>query len=165
MLCFARHRWDVALPGDTCFLPWNFNSIGGHRNILIPPFASDIMEKGLEINFTVTEKDAPKIVEALANLVGNEFSEQIAIRWKVFDVTLEEKRFYKVCFTGHKLTKLHPHMEEMVKNRFDELAHLHKDELMRMYHKSEKNQDFRVEHIEAKQEEYDLWQDNFWKFF
>lgn len=128
-------------------------------------YATDNMEKGLEINFTVTENDAPKIVEALANLVGNEFSGQIDIRWKVFDVTLDKKRFYKVCFTGHKLTRLHPHMEEMVKNRFDELAHLGKDELMRMYNKSEKNSGFKIEHIEEKEEEYDLWQDNFWQFF
>ena len=38
-------------------LTLELNSIGGHRNILIPPFTSDSMEKGLEINFTVTEKE------------------------------------------------------------------------------------------------------------
>lgn len=123
------------------------------------------MEKGLEINFTVTEKDAPKIVEALANIVGNEFAGKIDIRWKVFDVTLEDKRFYKVCYTGHKLNRLHPRIEDNVKKRFDELSHLTSSELLRMYHKSEKDSGFRVEGIEEKKEEYDLWQDNFWKYF
>ena len=123
------------------------------------------MEKGLEINFTVNGSDATRIVEALANLVGNEFSGRIDIRWKVFDVTLDKKKFYKVCFTGHRLTKLHPHVEEMVKNRFDELAHLSKGDLMGRYRENEKKEGFRVEHIEEKQEEYDLWQDNFWQFF
>lgn len=123
------------------------------------------MEKGLEITFTVPGKDGNRIVEALANLVGNEFLNELKIHWRIFDVTLDKERFYKICFIGHKLTRLHPLTEEKVRKRFDELAHYDRNELMRDYHKERKRPDFIVENIQEKKEEYDLWQDNFWKYF
>lgn len=123
------------------------------------------MEKGLEITFTVPGGNGNRIVEALANLVGNEFLKEFDIQWRIFDVTLDKERFYKVCFTGHKLSKLHPIHEEKVKKRFNELAHYDMDELMMRYHEERKSSDFRKQTIQKKKEEYDLWQDNFWQYF
>ncbi len=123
------------------------------------------MEKGLEITFKVPGKDGPSIVEALANLVGNEFRESLDIQWRIFDVTLDKERFYKVCFTGPKMSRLHPHNEEKVRKRFDELAHLGLKDLMREYEEKKETKDFTKQNIQPLKEEYDLWQDNFWKYF
>lgn len=123
------------------------------------------MEKGLEITFTVPGRDGNRIVEALANLVGNEFQKEMEVHWRIFDVTLDKQRFFKICFTGRKVSRLHPIVEDRIKKRFDELAHYEKSELMRIYHKERKNQDFEVQNIQEKKEEYDLWQDEFWKYF
>lgn len=123
------------------------------------------MEKGLEITFKVPESNERGIVEALANLVGNEFRENLDIQWRIFDVKLDKERFYKVCFTGQKMSRLHPHVEEMVRKRFDELAHLDFKDLMRRYEEEKRKTDFRKETIKKIQEEYDLWQDNFWQYF
>lgn len=123
------------------------------------------MEKGLEITFQVPGRDRDKIVMALANLVGNEFLKEFKVQWRIFDVTLEKKRFFKVCFIGHKLTKLHPHIEDKVRKRFDELAHLDKRELLKTYNEERNLDNFTTQNIEEKKEEYDLWQDNFWQFF
>lgn len=123
------------------------------------------MEKGLEIKFKVPSSNERGIVEALANLVGNEFREDLDIQWRIFDVKLADERFYKVCFTGHKMNRLHPHVEERVRKRFDELAHEDYKELMRKYNEEKREADFRKEGIKRIEEEYDLWQDNFWKYF
>lgn len=123
------------------------------------------MDKGLEITFKVPGKNGAAIVEALANLVGNEFLKEFKIQWRIFDVTLDKERFYKICFSGHKLTKLHPHNEEMVKKRFDELAHYDLNELLKRYRDEQKHDDFQLQRIQEKTEEYDLWQDNFWQYF
>lgn len=123
------------------------------------------MEKGLEITFKVPGRDAPSIVSAIANIVGNEFMNEFDVQWRIFHVTLEQERFYKVCFISRKLTKLHPHNEEKVRKRFDDLAHNKKEELFRKYNEDKKGANFLVQKIEDKKEEYDLWQDNFWTYF
>ncbi len=123
------------------------------------------MEKGLEISFKVSGIGGHAVVEALANLVGNEFLNELEIHWRVFDVTLGNERFFKVCYSGPKLSKLHPHIEKKVKNRFDELAHFSKEDLMRKYHDERKASDFKIQNIKELKEEYDLWQDNFWQYF
>lgn len=123
------------------------------------------MDKGLEISFKVPGKNGPLIVEALANIVGNEFLKDFDVQWRIFDVTLDKERFYKICFSGHKLTRLHPHHEEMVKKRFDELAHCESDELLKRYRDEQKGDNFELQKIQEKKEEYDLWQDNFWQYF
>lgn len=124
-----------------------------------------VMEKGVEITFNPVGTEAHRIVEALANLVGNEFREENDVEWRIFHVTLGEERFYKVCFTGRKLTRLHPILEKKVKERFDELAHSSEKELMEEYRSRRKSSGFRVMNIQDLKEEYDLWQDNFWKYF
>lgn len=123
------------------------------------------MEKGLEISFKVPDSNAATIVEALANMVGNEFSTDFEIQWQIFDVTLDKERFYKVCFTGKKLTRIHPHNEEKLRERFDELAHYDKEKLFELYGHEKKKSDFKVQGIKQKTEEYDLWQDKFWNYF
>lgn len=123
------------------------------------------MDKGLEITFKVPGKNGALIVEALANLVGNEFLKGFEIQWRIFDVTLDKERFYKICFSGHKLTKLHPHNEETVRKRFDELAHNDLNELLKRYRNEQKDDNFQMQRIQEKTEEYDLWQDNFWQYF
>lgn len=123
------------------------------------------MEKGLEITFQVPTTDASLIVSAISNIVGNEFMKEFEVQWRIFHVTLGKDRFYKVCFISNKLTRLHPHIEERVRKRFDELAHHDKEDLLREYREDMKSSDFQVQNIENKKEEYDLWQDNFWKYF
>lgn len=123
------------------------------------------MEKGLEITFKVPGRDGPLIVSAIANTVGNEFMKEFDVQWRIFHVTLDRERFYKVCFISSKLTRLHPHNEEKVRKRFDDLAHSQKEELIRKYREDTRNAGFHVQNIEDRKEEYDLWQDNFWKYF
>jgi len=112
------------------------------------------MEKGLEITFNVNVINSKEIVEALANLTGNEFRNEIEIHWRIFHVKLGDNRFYKVCYTGPKLTKLHPLMEEKVKKRFDELAHYTEEELMKIYNEESKNHKFTFQHVIDKKEGY-----------
>lgn len=123
------------------------------------------MEKGLEITFNVSDEDKREITEALANLVGNEFMERIEIDWRIFHVKLGNDRFFKVCFTGPKMTRLHPIMEDQVRNRFDELSKKTKKDLLKIYHTEEKKGSFKRQYTKEIEEEYDLWQDNFWAYF
>lgn len=123
------------------------------------------MEKGLEIAFKVPGRDGALIVEAIGNIVGNEFKAEFDLQWRIFDVTLDKERFYKVCFISSKLTRLHPHNEEKVRKRFDDLAHYKKEELLGKYRSSRESAGFVVQEMQEKKEEYDLWQDSFWKYF
>ncbi len=123
------------------------------------------MEKGLEITFKIDDEDASVVAEALTNMVGNEFLNDIDIDWRIFHITLEDNHFFKICFIGPKMTKLHPLIEKKVKTRFDELSHYNKNELLKMYHKEKKNKSFKTHYMQEKKEEYDLWQDNFWSYF
>lgn len=123
------------------------------------------MERGLEIKFEVEDTNDEEIVKALTNLVGNEFLDQLNIDWRIFRVAKGTDRFYKACFIGKKLTRVHPLVEEKIRKRFDELSRYSKDELEKMYHAEKHKKDFRVRGIVQKNEEYDLWQDNFWEYF
>lgn len=123
------------------------------------------MEKGVEITFNPVGEDSHYIVEALANLVGNELKGEMDIDWKIFHVTLDRDQFYKVCYVGHKLTRLHPVAEKRVRERFDELAHDSKDDLVHTYRARLKDDGFTERKVENKVEEYDLWQDKFWQYF
>lgn len=46
------------------------------------------MERGLEITFTTDETDAWEIVEALGNIVGNEFAGEMKLDWRIFHVSI-----------------------------------------------------------------------------
>ena len=123
------------------------------------------MEKGVEISFQVNgnEKDS-SLVEVLGNLTGNYFESLFDLQWRIFHVTLEDKIFYKVLFTGKKLNKLHPKNEESIRKKFDELAHMEYKDLMNLYEKESKKDGFRKVKIQDLKEEYDLWQDKLWNY-
>ncbi|MCL5782635.1 MAG: hypothetical protein M1476_01840 [Candidatus Thermoplasmatota archaeon] len=124
------------------------------------------MEKGLEISFQLSDDhEGIATVMALGNIVGNEMSATMEIDWKIFHVTLEEKKFFKVLFTGAKVNKLHPHVEKMIRDRFDELAHLSQSDLEKQYRDASNRQNFKIVKIKELKEEYDLWQDKFWQYF
>lgn len=123
------------------------------------------MERGLEITFTVADKDERRIVEALANVVGNEFLREFNVDWRIFRVDKGEDRFYKVCFIGKKLSRLHPLIEERVKKRFDELSKYQKDVLLKRFNTEKTKTSFKLRPVRDIREEYDLWNDNFWQYF
>jgi hypothetical protein len=123
------------------------------------------MERGLEITFNVSDEDQRKITEALANLVGNEFMKGMDIDWRIFHVKLGKERFFKVCFTGPKMSRLHPIIEKEVRKMFDELSRMTKNDLLEKYHEEERKGTFKRQYSRDLEEEYDLWQDNFWAYF
>ena len=123
------------------------------------------MEKGLEITFKVSDVDQKQITEALANLVGNEFMNKIDIDWRIFHVKVGNERFFKVCFTGSKMSRLHPILEKQVRQRFDTLSKTSKEEILSLYREEEKKKTFKRQFAREVEEEYDLWQDNFWAYF
>ncbi|MCL4447828.1 MAG: DUF2004 domain-containing protein [Thermoplasmatales archaeon] len=123
------------------------------------------MEKGLEITFKVSDIDERQITEALANIVGNEFLERIELDWRIFHVKLEDERFFKVCYTGPKMSRLHPLLEKEVRMRFETLSLSSKDEILKLYREEEKKKAFRRQYTREVEEERDLWQDNFWAYF
>ena len=122
------------------------------------------MDKGLEITFDVSDEDQLEITEALANVVGNEFLKKIEIDWRIFHVKLDKDKFFKVCFLGPKMSKLHPLMEDEVKDRFDELSRIKRKNLLKIYREEREKPSFKVQHSKEVTEEYDLWQDNFWSY-
>jgi hypothetical protein len=123
------------------------------------------VEKGLEITFKVSDIDERQITEALANIVGNEFLERIELDWRIFHVKLEDERFFKVCYTGPKMSRLHPLLEKEVRMRFETLSLSSKDEILKLYREEEKKKAFRRQYTREVEEERDLWQDNFWAYF
>ena len=122
------------------------------------------MNRGLEIAFNVSDKDQLEITEALANIVGNEFIKKMEIDWRIFHVKIDNEKFFKVCFIGPKMSKLHPLVEDEVRNRFNELSKNTKEELMKNYREERREPSFKVQHSMEVTEEYDLWQDNFWSY-
>ncbi len=124
------------------------------------------MEKGVEISFQLKDdKEGLRTVEALADLTGYEVSNQLKVEWNVFLVTLEDKKFFKVLYSGGKVTKLHPHNEKLIRDTFDRLAHPNYNQLMQKYVEAKKSHEFKPIEIKKVKEEYDLWQDNFWAYF
>ena len=122
------------------------------------------MNRGLEIAFNVSDKDQLEITEALANIVGNEFMKKMEIDWRIFHVKIDNEKFFKVCFIGPKMSKLHPLVEDEVRNRFNELSKNTKEELMKNYREERREPSFKVQHSMEVTEEYNLWQDNFWSY-
>lgn len=125
---------------------------------------ADQMNRGLEITFSVSDKDQLEITEALANIVGNEFMKKMDIDWRIFHVKLDDKKFFKVCFIGQKMSKLHPFVEDDVRSRFNQLSKNPKEDLLKIYREERKVPSFKVQHSREVTEEYDLWQDNFWSY-
>ncbi|MGP6239434.1 DUF2004 domain-containing protein [Cuniculiplasma sp. SKW4] len=123
------------------------------------------MEKGVEISFQLNDKENDtRLVEALGNLTGNYFYSKFNLHWRIFRVTLEEKIFYKVLFTGKKINRLHPKNEEEIREEFDKLSHMDYNSLMNMYEEESKKEEFVTIRIQNLKEEYDLWQDKLWNY-
>ena len=123
------------------------------------------MNKGIEIAFQLSSsKENREVVLALANLTGNHFTENYVQNWQIFHVTLEEKTFFKVLFSGKGVSKFHPEHEKEIREYFDRLSKLSQSQLMEEYNKGKKNDGFQVKDIRELEEEYDLWQDKFWNY-
>jgi len=124
------------------------------------------MEKGVEISFQLNDdKEGMRTVEALADLTGLAVSSTLDVEWRVFHVTLAENKFFKILYSGPKITKLHPYNDKMIREKFDEFAHLSYNDLMAKYEEAKRNHTLKPIKIRELKEEYDLWQDNFWAYF
>ena len=124
------------------------------------------MSKGLEISFQLSsDREGEKTVLALANITGNRMRKISDLHWRIFHVTLGENKFYKVLFTGPKVSKLHPEFEKQIKEFFDSISHNEYGKLMEMYGREKRSEGFTEEKIMELKEEYDLWQDKFWLYF
>ena len=122
------------------------------------------MEKGLDIAFQLNSGDDQKTVIALADLTGNYFATHLDIQWRVFHVTLGDQKYYRILFTGKGAGRLHPGVHREIREKFDELAHLKYDNLMRLYDDSRNKTGFRNSRVLDIKEEYDLWQDKLWNY-
>ena len=123
------------------------------------------MEKGVEIAFQLSNgTEDRELVVAMANIVGNEFSSEMKIDWRIFHVTLGENKYFRVLYAGPRLGKLHPVNEKRIKERFDELSHKSYEEVMEQYKAIKKKGNFIFQPIQEKKEEYNLWQDKLWDY-
>ena len=123
------------------------------------------MEKGVEIAFQLSNgTEDRELVSAMANIVGNEFSSEMKIDWRIFHVTLGENKYFRVLYAGPRLGKLHPVNEKRIKERFDELSHKSYKEVLKEYGEIKKKGNFVSQSIQEKKEEYNLWQDKLWDY-
>ncbi len=123
------------------------------------------MEKGVEIAFQLSNgTEDRELVSAMANIVGNEFSSEMKIDWRIFHVTLGENKYFRVLYAGPGVGKLHPVNEKRIKERFDELSHKSYEEVMDQYKAIKKKANFISQPIQEKKEEYNLWQDKLWDY-
>ncbi len=122
---------------------------------------------GVEIAFQLNNDKEENVVLALANLTGNYFKqdEKMDITWRVFHVTLDKDKYYRVLYRGEKLSDLHPENKKRVKNKFDELSKTDYNALMAEYDSASRKDNFQKVEIKVLTEEYDLWQDKFWNYF
>ncbi|MEM3675641.1 MAG: DUF2004 domain-containing protein [Thermoplasmataceae archaeon] len=124
------------------------------------------MEKGVEIAFQINDDhEGTKTALALADLTGNYFLKDLDLDWRVFRVTLDKQKYFRVLFTGRKTGLLHPQIHKEIREKFDSMSKLPYADLMRMYEKEMKSSQFRKSTVTDVREEYDLWEDKFWQYF
>ncbi len=124
------------------------------------------MEKGVEIAFQLNSgSEDARVALALADLTGNYFLRDFDLDWRVFHVTLDGQKYFRVLFSGRKTGTLHPEVHREIREKFDSMSKLPYSELMHMYEGESKSSEFRKCKIKEIQEEYDLWQDKFWQYF
>lgn len=123
------------------------------------------MEKGLEIQFKISESNRDEVAEAISNLVGNEFRDKYELEWRIYNIEAGTDHFYKVCFIGSKMNRLHPLIEKSIRERFDVLAKYSNEELIKMFHEARKSKDFKIHSVKHVKEDFDLWADNFLDYF
>ncbi len=125
------------------------------------------MEKGLEISFEVQPGsgiDDSIIVKALAGLTWLALKDRIESDYRIFRVTKEEDRFFKILFGGPKLTKMHPLNLKVFKEKFDELSKQKAEELVSSYKDNVKKGLIQSLPIKVIHEEYDFWEDPIWQY-
>ncbi|AGO60522.1 MULTISPECIES: DUF2004 domain-containing protein [Ferroplasma] len=122
--------------------------------------------KGVEIAFQTNKDGENDIVTALGNLTGNYFKneENMDITWRIFHVTLDKEKYYRVLYKGEKISELHPENRKKIKEKFDQLSRTDYNALMAQYEKESRKQGFEKIGIKELTEEYDLWQDPLWNY-
>ncbi len=124
------------------------------------------MEKGVEIAFQISSGNGDiELVKAMADIVGNEFRNELDLQWRVFHVTLGEEKYFRILYAGPHVGKLHPHNEKKIRERFDNLSHQNYDQVMHEYQALKKQDNILTQQIQEIKEEYDLWEDRFWAYF
>jgi hypothetical protein len=124
------------------------------------------MEKGVEIAFQISSGNGDIVlVKAMADIVGNEFRNELDLQWRVFHVTLGEEKYFRILYAGPHVGKLHPHNEKKIRERFDNLSHQNYDQVMHEYQALKKQDNILTQQIQEIKEEYDLWEDRFWAYF
>ena len=124
------------------------------------------MEKGVEIAFQISSGNGDIVlVKAMADIVGNEFRNELDLQWRVFHVTLGEEKYFRILYAGPHVGKLHPHNDKRIRERFDNLSHQSYDQVMREYQALRKQDNILTQEIQEIKEEYDLWEDRFWAYF
>ena len=124
------------------------------------------MEKGVEIAFQISSRTSDsELVKAMADIVGNEFRNELDLQWRVFHVTLGEEKYFRILYAGPHVGKLHPHNDKRIRERFDNLSHQSYDQVMREYQALRKQDNILTQEIQEIKEEYDLWEDRFWAYF
>ncbi|MCL5666052.1 MAG: hypothetical protein M1315_04365 [Candidatus Thermoplasmatota archaeon] len=123
------------------------------------------MAKGVEIAFQLNQdSESPQIVEALANLTVSTLSGKFKLDFRVFHVTLGEKKYYRVLFVGEGMNRLHPLHEKAVKETFDSLSKESPKELFSRFNDLKKEGKVKNIPIKEVKEEYDLWEDPIWQY-
>ncbi len=122
--------------------------------------------KGVEIAFQINKDSESEIVAALGNLTGNYFKtvENMDITWRIFHVTLDKEKYYRVLYKGEKISDLHPENKKKIRQKFDQLGKMDYNTLMDEYEKEGRKQEFEKVGIKEITEEYDLWQDKLWNY-
>jgi len=122
--------------------------------------------KGVEIAFQIDKDSESEIVAALGNLTGNYFKnvDNMDITWRIFHVTLDKEKYYRVLYKGDKISNLHPENKKKIKEKFDQLSKTDYNSLMDEYEKASRKPGFEKIGIKELTEEYDLWQDPLWNY-
>jgi hypothetical protein len=123
------------------------------------------MDKGLDISFQVASgSEDQDLVQALADLTGHDMSKEFNIDWRIFKVKLEDKRFFKILYTGPKINGFHPHNMKKIQDHFDTISRLSYNEVMTRYNKLLEDGSIKKIPIKEIEESYDLWQDKIWQY-
>ncbi len=123
------------------------------------------MDKGVDISFQIASgNEDQELVQALADLTGYDMGKEFKVEWRIFRVKLEEKRFFKILYSGPKINKIHPHNMKKITDHFDSLSKLSYNEVMGRYKELLKNGSIKPIPIKEMEESYDLWQDKIWQY-
>ena len=123
------------------------------------------MDKGLEISFQIASgNEDHELVQALADLTGHDLSGEFNINWRIFKVKLEDKRFFKILYSGPKINGFHPHNMKKIQDYFDSISKMSYDEVMGRYKKLLDDGSIKPIPIKEIEESYDRWQDKIWQY-